>query len=102
MNWEAGIDIYTLLTLCVKLVSNENLLYSSGNLTQCSFFMFSSVGNAVTVGKKKHTILPKSKTTMTHALLNLDVMGEGRKCRGKGKFTDSWKRSFNSKLPCSQ
>ena len=36
MNWEIGIDIYILLTLCIKLVTNENLLYSTGNSTQCS------------------------------------------------------------------
>ena len=34
MNWETGIDIYT--PLCVKQVTNENLLYSTGNSTQYS------------------------------------------------------------------
>ena len=34
MNWETGIDIYTLL--CIKQITNENLLYSIGNSTQCS------------------------------------------------------------------
>ena len=34
MNWEAGIHIYTLL--CIKQITNENLLYSTGNSTQCS------------------------------------------------------------------
>ena len=29
MNWEIGIDIYTLL--CIKQITNENLLYSTGN-----------------------------------------------------------------------
>ena len=36
MNWETGIDIYTLLILCIKYITNENLLYSTGNSTQCS------------------------------------------------------------------
>ena len=36
MNWEIGIDIYTLLTLYIKEITNENLLYSTGNSTQCS------------------------------------------------------------------
>ena len=31
MNWEIGIDIYTLLILCIKQITNENLLYSTGN-----------------------------------------------------------------------
>ena len=31
-NWEIGIDIYTLL--CIKQITNENLLYSTGNCTQ--------------------------------------------------------------------
>ena len=34
MNREMGTDIYTLL--CIKQVTNENLLYSSGNSTECS------------------------------------------------------------------
>ena len=29
MNWEVGTDIYTLL--CIKQVTNENLLHSTGN-----------------------------------------------------------------------
>ena len=34
MNWETGVDIYTLQ--CKKQVTNGNLLYSTGNSTQCS------------------------------------------------------------------
>ena len=34
MNWEIGIYIYTLV--CIKQITNENLLYSTGNSTQCS------------------------------------------------------------------
>ena len=34
MNWEIGTDIYTLLG--IKQKTNENLLYSTGNSTQCS------------------------------------------------------------------
>ena len=33
MNWEIGIDVYTLLILCIKYITNKNLLYSSGNST---------------------------------------------------------------------
>ena len=36
MNWEIGIDIYTLLILCIKKITNENLLYGTGNSTQHS------------------------------------------------------------------
>ena len=36
MNWEIGIDMYTLLTPCIKQTTNENLLYSTRNSTQCS------------------------------------------------------------------
>ena len=36
MNWEIGIDAYTSLILCIKQVTNENLLYSSGNSSQSS------------------------------------------------------------------
>ena len=31
MNWEIGIDIYTLI--CIKWITNKNLLYSTGNST---------------------------------------------------------------------
>ena len=34
-NWKIGIDIYTLLILCIKDITNENLLISTGNGTQC-------------------------------------------------------------------
>ena len=38
MNWEIGIDYYTLLILCTEYinVTNENLPYSPGNSTLCS------------------------------------------------------------------
>ena len=29
MNWEIGIDLYTLI--CIKQITNENLFYSTGN-----------------------------------------------------------------------
>ena len=34
MNWDIRIDTYTLL--CIKQITNEDLLYSTGNSTQCS------------------------------------------------------------------
>ena len=34
MNWENGVDIYTLS--CIKQTTNENLLYSTGDSTGCS------------------------------------------------------------------
>ena len=34
MNWEAGIDIYTLL--CIKQITSENLLCGTGDSTQHS------------------------------------------------------------------
>ena len=36
MNWETGIDLYTLLILCMRQITNKNLLYSIRNSTQCS------------------------------------------------------------------
>jgi len=35
-NWETGVDIYTLLILCVKQITSENLLYGTGDFIQCS------------------------------------------------------------------
>ena len=34
MNWEVATDTFTLL--CIKSVADENLLYNTGNSTQCS------------------------------------------------------------------
>ena len=36
MTWETGVDIYTLLILCIKSTASEDLLYSTGHSTQCS------------------------------------------------------------------
>ena len=36
MNWEIGTDTYKLLILFIKHTTNENVLYSTGNSTQCS------------------------------------------------------------------
>ena len=36
MNWEIKIDMYALLILYIKQITNESLLYSSGNAIQCS------------------------------------------------------------------
>ena len=36
MNWEMGTDIYTLLIQSIRQITNEDLLYSTGNSTGCS------------------------------------------------------------------
>ena len=36
MNWETGVDTFTLLLLWIKQISNEKLLHSTGNSTQRS------------------------------------------------------------------
>ena len=36
MHWKIEIDMHTLLILCIKQITNENLLYSTGNSTPCS------------------------------------------------------------------
>ena len=36
INWEMGIDIYTLWILCIKYITNEKLQNSSGKPTECS------------------------------------------------------------------
>ena len=38
MNWEIGIDIYT--PICIKQITNKNLLYSTGNSTQYSVMTY--------------------------------------------------------------
>ena len=30
-NWEVVVDTYTSFILCIKYITNENILYSSGN-----------------------------------------------------------------------
>ena len=46
MSWEIGTDIDTLL--CIKQITNENLLYSIGNSTQCS--VVTHMGNPKKMG----------------------------------------------------
>ena len=36
MDWEIGIDIYTLLIPCIKEMTNEKILHRVGNSPQCS------------------------------------------------------------------
>ena len=36
VNWEIGVEIYVLVIICIKYIANENLLYSTGNSTECS------------------------------------------------------------------
>ena len=38
INWEIGIDIYTLLY--INYITNKDLLYSTGNSTQCSVMTY--------------------------------------------------------------
>ena len=35
MNWEIEIDIYPRLILCIKCITNDNLMYSIGNSFWC-------------------------------------------------------------------
>ena len=32
MNWKTGVYIYTLLILCIKQITNENLLNNTGSV----------------------------------------------------------------------
>ena len=41
INWEIGIDIYTLQ--CIKFITNKNLLYSKGNFTQYSVMTYMEI-----------------------------------------------------------
>ena len=34
-NWEIGIDVYTLLILCIIWITPENILHGPGNSSQC-------------------------------------------------------------------
>ena len=43
INWETGIDIYTLLY--VKQITNKNLLYSTGNSIQHSVMTYMGIEN---------------------------------------------------------
>ena len=36
MNWKTGVGTYILLILCIKSTMSKDLLYSTGNSTQCS------------------------------------------------------------------
>ena len=43
VNWEIGMDIYTLLY--IKQVTNKDLLQSTGNSTQCSVITYMGKGS---------------------------------------------------------
>ena len=76
INWETGIDIYTLLH--VKQITNKNLLYSTGNsiMTYISSIQFSSVSqlcmtlwdpvNHSTPALPVHHQLPEPTQTHVH------------------------------------
>ena len=36
MNWHIGTGVHALTILCIKQITNENLLHNTGNSTQCS------------------------------------------------------------------
>ena len=57
INWEFGIDIYTLLY--IKQVTNNNLLYSTGNSTQYSVMIYKMETDSQT--QKTNLWLPKGK-----------------------------------------
>ena len=50
MNWEIGIDIYTLLY--IKQITNKDLLYSTGNCTQ--YFVITYKGNEPDLKEKNN------------------------------------------------
>ena len=52
MNWEIGIDIYTLP--CVRQVASGNLLYSTGSTVRCSVVTY--MGGMVGRGSKREGI----------------------------------------------
>ena len=42
INWETGVDIYTLLY--IKQITNKNMPYSTGNSTQYSVMAYTHIG----------------------------------------------------------
>ena len=60
MNWEVGIDIYT--PLFMKQITNEKLLYSMGNSTQCS------CGDLNVLGQKSKKVGICVYVLLTHLL----------------------------------
>ena len=48
MDWEIGIDVYTLL--CIKQITSENRLHSTRNPMQCSVVTY--------VGRKRGYVYP--------------------------------------------
>ena len=60
MNWEIGIDIYTLI--CIKQITNENLLYSTGNSTSLYSRNKHNIVKQQYPNKRKRTTLNPHKT----------------------------------------
>ena len=67
--WESGIDIYTLLILCITYLTNENLVYSTGNSTQC--FVLTYMGRK---SKKRGDIcIPEADSLCCRAESNITL-----------------------------
>ena len=67
MNWETG-DIYTVLILCIKQMTIENLLYKTGNTTQrCGNLNGKEIPK--TGGISKHTADPICCIAQTNTTL---------------------------------
>ena len=64
INWETGIDIYTLLH--IKWVTNKDLLYSTGNYTQ--YFIITYVGKESKIEKHRYVTESLCCTLKTNTL----------------------------------
>ena len=67
INWQIGIDIYTLL--CIKYITKKNLLYSTGNSTQYSVMAY--MGKESKKKKKRVAICIYIK--LTHFAVHLKL-----------------------------
>ena len=54
MNWEIGIDMYTLM--CIKLMTNKNLLYKKIKFKK-NFFLLYTALSIISLGRVIHVLL---------------------------------------------
>ena len=91
MNWDIGIEVYTLLIPCIKQIPNENLLYSTGISTQCSAAAAAkSLQSCPTLCDPRDSSPPGSPVP--------GILQERTLERGAISFSNAWKWKVKVKL----
>ena len=84
-SWEIGTDIYTQVIPCINQITNDNLLYSTGNSTQSS------------VGLKWEGNLKKMEYMQTHSHIHLEYTPDSSCCTAETHISNYIPIKINKK-----